>query len=226
MNALNNSVLQSQIELLSTEIESAKELQIKTRHINYLLILLILGIASSVAYYIINRQHKHQAEIKRYIDIIADMELIRKDNSSNDTLNSTIDRLYRSSLDEINKLCEIYYEQSDSSRLASKIFAQVESNIERLKSDRKRIEELESAVNLSNYDIMSKLRKQCPKLNEREMRIALYSYAGFSNRAISLLVDVNSETLPKIKYKIREEIKRSNAVDCDMLIAPLSQRKY
>lgn len=224
-NLINNSLLQSQVDLLSEQINNAKEIQRKTRHINYLLVILSLGIALIFIYYISNRQHKHQAEIKRYIDIIADMELMRKDNSTNDMLNSTIDRLYRSSLDEINELCEIYYEQSDSSRLASKIFAQVESNIERLKSDRKRIEELESAVNISHGDIMTKLREQCPGLSEREMRIALYTYAGFSNRAISLLVGANAETLPKIKYSIRERIKSANAIDCDMLIAPLSQRK-
>ena len=225
-NAINNSLLQSQVDLLSGQVASAKEIQQKTRLINYLFAIISAGIVLLFIYYIRNRQHKHQAEIKRYIDIIADMELMRKDNSTNNMLNATIDRLYRSSLDEINELCEIYYEQSDSSRLASKIFAQVESNIERLKSDRNRIEELESAVNISHNDIMAKLREQCPGLTEREMRIALYSYAGFSNRAISLLVGANAETLPKIKYSIREHIKSANAIDCDMLIAPLSQRKH
>lgn len=224
-NAINNSLLQSQVDLLSGQVASAKEIQQKTRLINYLFAIISAGIVLLFIYYIRNRQRKHQAEIKRYIDIIADMELMRKDNSTNNMLNATIDRLYRSSLDEINELCEIYYEQSDSSRLASKIFAQVESNIERLKSDRNRIEELESAVNISHNDIMAKLREQCPGLTEREMRIALYSYAGFSNRAISLLVGANAETLPKIKYSIREHIKSANAIDCDMLIAPLSQRK-
>lgn len=224
-NAINNSLLQSQVDLLSDQVESAKEIQQKTRFINYLLAILSLGIALIFIYYIRNRLRKHQAEIKRYIDIIADMELMRKDNCTNDMLNSTIDRLYRSSLNEINELCEIYYEQNDSSRLASKIFAQVESNIERLKGDRKRLEELEYAVNISRNDIMTKLREQCPGLNEREMRIALYTYAGFSNRAISLLVGANAETLPKIKYSIRERIKSANAIDCDMLITPLSQRK-
>ena len=224
-NAINNSLLQSQVDLLSGQVASTKEIQQKTRLINYLFAIISASIVLLLIYYIRNRQRKHQAEIKRYIDIIADMELMRKDNSTNNMLNATIDRLYRSSLDEINELCEIYYEQSDSSRLASKIFAQVESNIERLKSDRKRIEELESAVNISHNDIMAKLREQCPGLTEREMRIALYSYAGFSNRAISLLVGANAETLPKIKYSIREHIKSANAIDCDMLIAPLSQRK-
>ena len=224
-NAINNSLLQSQVDLLSGQVASAKEIQQKTRFINYLLTILSVGIVLIFIYYIRNRQRKHQAEIKRYIDIIADMELMRKDNSTNNMLNATIDRLYRSSLNEINELCEIYYEQSDSSRLASKIFVQVESNIERLKSDRERIEELESAVNISHNNIMAKLREQCPGLTEREMRIALYSYAGFSNRAISLLVGANAETLPKIKYSIREHIKSANAIDCDMLIAPLSQRK-
>ena len=111
-------------------------------------------------------------------------------------------------------------------RLAAKIFAQVSSNIERLKNDSERIEELELAVNLSCDDIVRKLREQCPMLGEREMRIALYTYAGFSNRAISLLVGCSSETLPKLKYGIREQIKRSQAVDTEVLIAPLYNKKH
>ena len=63
-------------------------------------------------------------------------------------------------------------------------------------------------------------------LCERDIRIALYTYAGFSNRAISLLVGCNSETLPKLKYSIREQIKRSQASDIEVLTTPLYNKKH
>ena len=221
---VQSSILQSQVDLLSDQIESAEILQQKNRALFLLAVTIVLIAFSILVYIIVYRQRKYKQELKQYIDVIADFELVK--NSTNYELDSAIERLYRQSLNEINELCEIYYEQNNTPRLAAKIFAQVSSNIERLKNDHKRIEELELAVNLSCDDIVRKLREQCPMLGEREMRIALYTYAGFSNRAISLLVGCSSETLPKLKYGIREQIKRSQAVDTEVLIAPLYNKKH
>ena len=157
--------------------------------------------------------------------MIDGLELMRKDISQTEQMASTIEKLYRQSIYDLSTLCEIYYEQGDSKRRTAKIVSEVEQSIEALKNDKLKLSELETAVNLSMDNIMKRLREQCPSLNERDMRIALYTYAGFSNRAISLLVDVNSETLPKIKYKIREYIKQSNSPDAEMLILPLTQKK-
>lgn len=223
-NLINSSILQSQVDLLSGQIESAKKLQQKNRTLFWLAAIIVFIIVSILIYIISHRQRKYKQELNQYIDIIADFELVK--NSTSHELDSAIERLYRQSLNEINELCEIYYEQNNMPRLAAKIFAQVSSNIERLKNDSERIEELELAVNLSCDDIVRKLREQCPMLGEREMRIALYTYAGFSNRAISLLVGCSSETLPKLKYGIREQIKRSQAVDTEVLIAPLYNKKH
>lgn len=227
-NLIHNSILQSQVDLLSDQIESTEKLQTKNR--------LLFGLSAGIGviilliliYTIVHRHQKHKQEIRHYLETISDFELLSKDvnKSANSELDTAIDTLYRQSLIEINELCEIYYEQSGSSRLASKIVEKVIKNIERLKNDQQRIAELESAVNVSQNDIMKKLREQCPKLSERDMRIALYTYAGFSNRAISLLVGCTSESLPKIKYNIRELIKSCQVPDMRTLTEPLYNKKH
>ena len=227
-NLIHNSILQSQVDLLSDQIESTEKLQTKNR--------LLFGLSAGIGvivlliliYTIVHRHQKHKQEIRHYLETISDFELLSKDvnKSANSELDTAIDMLYRQSLIEINELCEIYYEQSGSSRLASKIVEKVIKNIERLKNDQQRIAELESAVNVSQNDIMKKLREQCPKLSERDMRIALYTYAGFSNRAISLLVGCTSESLPKIKYNIRELIKSCQVPDMRTLTEPLYNKKH
>ena len=225
-NLVNSSLLQSQIDLLSSQIESAEKLQEKNRLLYRLSAVVVVIVLLILICIIVYRHKRHKREIRHYIETISDFELMNKGASLSSELVSAIDVLYSQSLNEINELCEIYYEQSGSSRLASKVAEKVKNNIERLKCDQQRIDELESAVNVSRNGIMQKLREQCPELSERDMRIALYTYAGFSNRAISLLVGCTSESLPKFKYSIRELIKSSEAPDMKMLTEPLYNKKH
>ena len=119
------------------------------------------------------------------------------------------------------RFCETYYEHGDTPRQTVKVFEQVRSTIEAIKSDKARIEELESLVDSCRDGLMSKLREQCPKLNEKELRVALYSYAGFSSRAICVFMESNPVALSKMKYRIKVKIKESGAEDAEMLISAL-----
>ena len=222
-NLINNSLLQSQVDLLSKKIEHAEELQSKNKMLYLLIATIVVIVIAVLVLIILYRHRKYKNDIRHYIETIENFQLVTKSSSSE--LDSVIEALYRQSLNEINELCEIYYEQAGSSRLASKVVEQVEKNIDRLKNDKRRMAELESAVNVSSNDIMHRLREQCPDLCERDMRIALYTYAGFSNRAISLLVGCSSDAVPKFKYGIREQIKRSQAEDESMLIEPLYNKR-
>lgn len=226
LGALDNEVMRSQVEALAAKVASEQKLQQRMVVIYVLSVVVIVFVALVLVYLFVMHQRRYREQVSHYLDIISGFELMHSDNSSSSQLSSTIEQIYRQNLNEINDLCEIYYEQGGSSRLATKIFEQVTKNIDRLRNDVKRIEELESAVNLSRNDIMKRLRGQCPELSERDFRIALYTYAGFSNRAISLLVGCNSETLPKLKYGLRERIKRYNSVDVEELMAPLFNKKH
>ncbi|MBO5017691.1 MAG: hypothetical protein J6C56_02360 [Alistipes sp.] len=225
LEALSNPILNYQVEALQKDIDliTEKNKRIEQQYIfTTIIALCIIAIIVGIFVY---RYRQYRNRINSYINMIDGLELMRKDISQTEQMASTIERLYRQSIYDLSTLCEIYYEQGDSKRRTAKIVSEVEQSIEALKNDKLKLSELETAVNLSMDNIMKRLREQCPSLNERDMRIALYTYAGFSNRAISLLVDVNSETLPKIKYKIREYIKQSNSPDAEMLILPLTQKK-
>ena len=145
-----------------------------------------------------------------------------KNDNKLEPLVNAIDRLYNDRLSDVNQLCEIYYEHSDTPRQAGKVFEEVHNIIESIKSDEARLRELEELVDKCRNGLMSKLREGCNKLNEREIKVALYSYAGFSSRAICIFVDSNPVALSKMKYRIKTKIKESNCEDAETLISALN----
>jgi hypothetical protein len=161
-----------------------------------------------------------QRDIVHYMDTINELQLTRSDNMQ--PLTEAIDRLYNDRLKDINHLCETYYDHSDTPRQAARVFERVRQTIESLKSDDARLEELESMVNSCRGDLMTRLRISCPKLSERELKVALYSYAGFSSRAICIFVDSNPVALSKIKYRIKTKIKESGCADAELFISAIS----
>ena len=204
-NAINNSVLQSQVDLLSGQVASAKEIQQKTRLINYLLAIISAGIVLLFIYYIRKRQRKHQAEIEQYISTIKELQMTTKDLPSQ--MNDSIDKLYKSRFKELNDLYDIYYDSVGSTRQMKIVFEQINNTINSIKCDKKRLAELEKIVNEYRGNMMSKLLDLCPNLSERQRKIVLFSYAGFSLRAIALFMDSNPTQISKDKYKIKGIIK-------------------
>ena len=204
-NAINNSLLQSQVDLLSGQVASAKEIQQKTRLINYLLTILSVGIVLIFIYYIRNRQRKHQAEIEQYISTIKELQMTTKDLPSQ--MNDSIDKLFKSRFKELNDLYDIYYDSAGSTRQMKIVFEQINNTINSIKCDKKRLAELEKIVNEYRGNMMSKLLDLCPNLSERQQKIVLFSYAGFSLRAIALFMDSNPTQISKDKYKIKGIIK-------------------
>jgi FixJ family two-component response regulator len=83
---------------------------------------------------------------------------------------------------------------------------------------------MEEAVNNYRNNLMQRLRNQVDKLNERDLRVALYVFAGFSNRAIAIFIDSDPTNVSKVRYNIKQKIKNSNAEDGDMLIQALSEK--
>ena len=219
-NAINNSLLQSQVDLLSDQVASTKEIQQKTRFINYLLAIISAGIVLLFIYYIRNRQRKHQAEIEQYISTIKELQMTTKDLPSQ--MNDSIDKLYKSRFKELNDLYDIYYDSVGSTRQMKIVFEQINNTINSIKCDKKRLAELEKIVNEYRGNMMSKLLDLCPNLSERQRKIVLFSYAGFSLRAIALFMDSNPTQISKDKYKIKGIIKScGDTKDTDLFINSL-----
>jgi len=225
LDALEQNVLNTQIELLQNDIMYREKLneQIKLRYIYSAIAAVLFVVMLSLYFYYKRKKHKLQEQA--YIDVISELEVACREHSSNDDMSKAVDRLYRQRFNDINSLCELYYEHHNSPRYVANIVADVASKIEALRQDADTLRELEEAINLFNNGAMAKLRALSLPLTERELRIALYSFAGLSNRAICMLVECKAETLPKIKYGIREKIKLSHSEDTEFLISYLGNKR-
>ena len=215
-------VMNYQLDLLTVTMEHDEQQMRSMRHLMIAISTIITMILSILVAVMLHRRKQQKRDIQLYMDTIHELQLTRQ--NTQEPLTDAVDRLYNDRLKDLNSLCETYYEHSDTTRHAAKVFEQVRHTIEAIKSDEARLAELESLVDSCRGGLMSKLRKQCPKLNERELRVALYSFAGFSSRAICVFIDSNPTALSKLKYRIKTKIKESDASDAELLISAISDR--
>lgn len=222
LDAAYQPVLNYQIDLLQSSLSSEARHKMMSRQRNIFVYVLIAILLSLLLGFLRGYAVKKNRDIQRYIDTIHELQLTT--NNASDSLSEAVDHLYNDRLSDLNRLCETYYEHSDTSRHATKVFEQVRETIESIKGDEARIEELEKLVNSCRGNLMQKLREQCPKLNVKEQRVVLYSYAGFSSRAICTFMDTNPVALSKVKYRIKLKIKECGAKDADLLIDSIGDR--
>ena len=229
VDILSQPVLNYQINLLQSHLEREKQQQqailrerqlAKQRNVAIYISLTIIIIV--VVANLRLRMAQKDRDIANYVAMIDELQLTRNDISQ--PMADAVDRLYNDRLKDLNRLCETFYEHSDTSRQVSKVFEEVRLTIESIKSDEARISELERLVDSCRNNLMAKLREQCPKLNDKELRVALYSYAGFSARAISIFVDSNPVALSKIKYRMKTKIKEAGGEDAEILVQNLVDR--
>jgi DNA-binding CsgD family transcriptional regulator len=226
LNSLNNPILDKEIQFLKKDMEQADKENRLNRTRNILIICGIMLILIIITILIYIRIKQYRKEIASYISTLSELELMRNDTNHTSQYNLAIAQLYQDRMEQINKLCEVYYSHSSSSRQALKVYQHVHSMVDDLTNDTICLSQLEKMVNSAMNNVMQNVRTQCPSLSERELRIVLYTCAGFSNVAICLFIGCRSETLPKIKYKIRERIKQSNSPNLEQLVGLLYNNKH
>mgnify|MGYP003303059705 CR=1 FL=1 len=211
-NAINNSLLQSQVDLLSGQVESAKEIQRKTRLVNYLLAILSMGIALIFIYYIRNRQQKHQAEIAQSMAIASELRniLTLKDSEILSQQN-IIEQLFASRFDTIDKLSCAYFEAQGSNNEKQRIYYEVSSLIDDISTDKKAIKKMEDFVDNYKDSLMTKFRSSIPNATEDDTQLFLYLALGFSPRAISIFMKKSVDAVYNLKSRLRHKIIKSNS---------------
>lgn len=230
LRGLEHPVLNHQISQLKLTIESKEREALLRRQRNIAVLVTAVVLLVAFILYIVSNLRRKNRDIANYMATINELQLMRHADSDRDrdqtsaALTEAVDRLYNDRFVDLNRLCEAYYDHDNTSRQPAKVFEQVQQTIAQLKSDEVRIAKLEQIVNSCRGDIMTKLKEQCPKLNERELRVSLYTYAGLSTRAICLFMDSNPVAISKVKYRIKSKIKESNAPDMELLISGISEK--
>ena len=185
-------------------------------------VVVVVLVVLALSLYARYRIRRKDSEIANYVETIEslrmDIERIPRDMAS------SITTLYRDRFSELNELCDIYYDHSGSSRHKNLVFNKVLETIEAIKGDSSRIDELGAMVDNYRENALQRLKSALPRLSERDYRVALYSFAGFSNRAIALFIDSDPVAVSKIKYSIKYKLKGVESIDCEQLISLLSDK--
>ncbi|MBO5894069.1 MAG: hypothetical protein J6Q31_07395, partial [Alistipes sp.] len=114
----------------------------------------------------------------------------------------------------LNNLSETYYENQGSK---SAIFKQLDKEIKRI-SEGNMITELEAILNTNLDNIMARLRAELPYLKEKDYTFLTYLYARFSGKTIATFMRLERNHIYQIKYRLRDEIKASNAPSKDYFL--------
>ncbi|MBQ2435643.1 MAG: hypothetical protein II269_05880 [Bacteroidaceae bacterium] len=114
----------------------------------------------------------------------------------------------------LNNLSETYYENQGSK---SAIFKQLDKEIKRI-CEGNMITELEAILNTNLDNIMARLRAELPHLKEKDYTFLTYLYAHFSGKTIATFMRLERNHIYQIKYRLRDEIKASDAPSKDFFL--------
>jgi hypothetical protein len=226
LEVIEQPVLNVEVEKLRSDLDAElreRELVRERNAMIYVVVaVVVVAVVVALSLYARYRIRRKDSEIASYIETIeslrTDIERIPRDMAS------SITALYRDRFSELNELCDIYYDHSGSSRHKSLVFNKVLETIETIKGDSSRIDELGAMVDNYRDNALQRLKSVLPRISERDYRVALYAFAGFSNRAIALFIDSDPVAVSKIKYNIKSKLKGVEAADCEQLIALLSDK--
>lgn len=226
LQVIEQPVLNVEVEKLRSDLDAElreRELVRERNAMIYVVVaVVVVAVVVALGLYARYRIRRKDSEIASYIETIeslrTDIERIPRDMAS------SITALYRDRFSELNELCDIYYDHSGSSRHKNLVFNKVLETIETIKGDSSRIDELGAMVDNYRDNALQRLKSVLPRISERDYRVALYAFAGFSNRAIALFIDSDPVAVSKIKYNIKSKLKGVEAADCEQLIALLSDK--
>ena len=200
-NIVNNSLLQRQVELLESEYILI-EMQARSNKIilTSIIITLLLTVIA-ILLYMRYRSVKQSRDIANYIAIIAELkQSVKSINTPKQQNDEFI---------ELDKLFDIYYQYGDTIHTSNKIAKAVGSSIESIKNDIDRLHSFENIINQRYKNILNEIKESCPKLNNKEYRYIIYHLLGFSTRSIAVLLDIDTDALARLKYRVKIKLKES-----------------
>ena len=237
--SLKYPLLSVKNKYMESEYEKA-HLMVKTHRVILSLVFvftIIIFILSRVIY----RKHikAKDLEISRYVEAADDLEraLICKSEEfekiskeagvSNKLLKDSavfISNMFSKQYELLNKLTSTFYETHGCRKDKEAIYKYVSTEIERLSSDKKAIQQLEDLVNLYKGNIMALIRQELPSLTEMEFRLLCYFCSGFSAKAISIFTGDTTNNIYVKKSRIKDEILKLDTNVAELILTAIGAK--
>lgn len=200
--------LKSEIDLLNEKFEEEKtEYErriILMRSWAVATVVMMIVVIIGAVYMVIRAKRKY----KNGMEAFNRRYLIEQENvCAKDRL---IETVYRDGFSTFNELCNAYFDKNDSERTRATLVGDMESIIMSYRSQKK-IEELTDAINATMGDILTHVYEELPDLSSGDRLFMTYLYAGFSARAVCLMMDLKLKNFYNRRSRLKDRILASDA---------------
>lgn len=180
----------------------------------FLLYLVMAGISWS---------RKKERQLKEQMARIAleEMELDRLNQDNAHLVGS----LFSEKVDHLDRLCEAYF-RSEEGKQKDLVFKQVKELAAKIRNDESLFISLEQDLDRYCHGIMSKFRKQVPRIKGENLKMVSLFFAGFSYETIQFILRKNStQSLRTARSRFRKEILEADALDAEFFLKMLDMKK-
>lgn len=209
--ALRQPIVSAQKEYFQSQAEFNAYRLKKDRQIYITIFIIVVLILVVVIMYVSHKIAAKNEEINRYMEAMQSLEqsLFTK-SMATDSMTEQISHLFESQFSLIDKLSSTYYETHGTKRDKEAIYNQVHSEIEKLQTNKRYIQQLEDIVNKHKGNVMQLLREAMPEFSEMDHRLLCFLYAGFSAKAISVFTGDSVGNIYMRKSRLKAKIAQSN----------------
>lgn len=216
LSAAQRDYYKSETSLREEKIRTIKQRDAFGVMLSILLLLILAMMARSRSR---EKDQKLKEEMARVALKERELERINKDNAH------LIGSLFSEKFNRFDQLCELFFNEEDEKQ-RDLVFKQVKELSEKIRNDEALFRSLEKDLDHYCNDIMSKLRKQVPRIKGENLKIVSLFFAGFSYETIQLIFRKNStQSLRTARSRFRKEILEADAPDADSFIKMLDIRK-
>ena len=181
----------------------------KRNRLYYIITFLILGIIAASIILYLRWQNKNQ-EIEKNLQLAQSIrDTLRIKEGQLSEMNSQIQTLFSQQFNAIDELCNVYFEVKNTKAEKDRIYKEVLNQINGLGT--KEVSQLEIIVNTYRNQLMADFRKDFPLLHTDIYQFATYLFAGFSLRAISIIMNEKIENIYNKKSRLKNKIQSSDS---------------
>lgn len=134
-----------------------------------------------------------------------------------------VNRLFHDRYKELNNLSNEYFEKRDSEATRITLIKDFEKEIARIKHD-DYLKQLKDIVDQCRDNILTRMQKQLSRLKDNDITFCALVLAGFSPRAICLIMDMKHGNYYNKWTRLRSRIADSDAPDKDFFLAALNNK--
>lgn len=200
--------LKSEIEVLREKFESMtaeyEKSLARMRIWVVLAVVVMMGVVAAGCIMVARTKRRCADEMS----VLNRMHIIDQENAS--AKDQRIADVYRRGFSTLNELCNVYFDKCDSDRTKATLVSDMENIITAYRSQ-KMIEELTDAINANMGDVLVHVREELPDLSNSDILFMTYLYAGFSARAVCVMMDLKLKNFYNRRSRLKDKILASDA---------------